>query len=250
MAEELGKIEKPTVEQFKKERKLFFVPLIFSLPETERDFAEIIGRYWDDVDTQIDNLEAKLGNVSKIFHEMVPEGGEPGSKVIQELNSAGYKVVQSRLEKGAVVQPIEDIDLFTEFMDWNRCMSIGLQNRKVIAKVYESYSEVLARRNDDIVKKLNESLKEKEIGILIMREGHHVQFPSDIDVFYISPPSLDELKRWLRKREEELQAEFARVSKEPEEPKKPEKAAETAEPVKSEEPVKSKKPRKPKKPRK
>ena len=247
MAEELGKIEKPTVEQFTKERKLFFVPLIFSLPETERDFAEMIGRYWDDVDTQINNLEGKLGSVSKIFHEMVPEGGEPGSNVIKELNSAGYEIVQSRIAKGAEVRPIEDVDLFTEFMDWNRCLSIGLQNRKVIAKVYESYAEVLTKRNEDIAKKLDENLKEKEIGILIMREGHHVQFPSDIDVFYISPPALDELKRWLRKREEELQAEFARVSKEAEEPTKPDEAAE---PVKPEEPREPKKPKKPKKSKK
>jgi hypothetical protein len=33
-----------------------------------------------------------------------------------------------------------------------------------------------------------------------MREGHQVQFPSDIQVFYVAPPSLDEIKRWLKEK--------------------------------------------------
>ena len=31
-----------------------------------------------------------------------------------------------------------------------------------------------------------------------MREGHQLQFPSDIEVFYVAPPALDEIKRWSR----------------------------------------------------
>jgi hypothetical protein len=31
-----------------------------------------------------------------------------------------------------------------------------------------------------------------------MAEGHHIQFPQDMRIFYVSPPSLDEIKRWLR----------------------------------------------------
>jgi hypothetical protein len=34
-----------------------------------------------------------------------------------------------------------------------------------------------------------------------MRENHEVQFPPDIQVFYIAPPALDEMKRWLRERQ-------------------------------------------------
>ena len=39
-----------------------------------------------------------------------------------------------------------------------------------------------------------------EIGLLLIREGHQVQFPSDIEVFYIAPPSLDAIKRWVSER--------------------------------------------------
>jgi hypothetical protein len=246
MAEELGKIEKPAVEKFSKGRKLFFVPLIFSPPETESDFTERIRKYWDEVETQLSNLEAKLGGVKKIFHEMVPEGGEQGAEVIRELNSYGYRIVKSRQEKGAEIRPVEDIELLTEFMDWSKCLSGGLQNRKVLTRVYESYSEVISKRNEDISKKLNELLKDDEIGLLLMREGHHVRFPSDMDVFYVSPPALDEIKRWIRAREEEMQAELTKTAVQPKESKEPEAPAK---PVEKKEPKKSKKANKPKNPK-
>ncbi len=46
-----------------------------------------------------------------------------------------------------------------------------------------------------------------------MREGHQVQFPTDIEVFYVAPPGLDEIKRWIRAREEEPQTPTDKDSK-------------------------------------
>ena len=42
-----------------------------------------------------------------------------------------------------------------------------------------------------------------------MREGHHLQFPADIQVFYVAPPSLDALQRALRQRQEKPYREEA-----------------------------------------
>ncbi len=213
MAKKLGKIEKPPVEKYSKGRKLLFVPLLFSPPDPEDDFVQKARKYWDEVESHVTNLESKLGSVSKVFHELVPLGGEEGSKVIEQLNSGSYQIVRARLDKGAEVQPVEDIELLTEFMDWSRCLSVGLQNQKVLTKVYKSYSEVRSRRNKDMAKKIDETLKEADIGILLMREGHQVQFPTDIEVFYVAPPGLDEIKRWLRAREEELETPTDEESK-------------------------------------
>lgn len=80
-------------------------------------------------------------------------------------------------------------------------MAIGLQNQKVLITVYQSYVEAGKRRNEFIARHLDETLKPDEIGIMFMREGHQVQFPPGIEVFYIAPPALDEIKRWLRHRE-------------------------------------------------
>jgi len=205
MAEELGKIEKPQVEEFKKGRKLFFIPLIYRGEESPEDYLEKFNKYWEQVEKQISELELKLGTVKRIYHELIPAGGEDGSKAIKELNDRSHKIIQNCLDKGAQLEAIEEGDLLTEFMDWSRCLIVGLQNQKVFSKVYESYSEVSKKRNEYIASKIYETLKTDEIGILLMRENHQVQFPSDIQIFYVAPPALDEIKRWLREREAKLE---------------------------------------------
>ena len=207
MAEELGKIEKPPVEEFKKGRKLYFVPLIYCGEETPEEYLEKFNKYWEQVEKQITELELKLGKVNRIYHELIPAGGEDGSQAIKELNDKSHKIIQTCLEKGAQLEAVEEGDLLTEFMDWGRCLIVGLQNQKVFTRVYESYTEVSKKRNEYIAGKIDETLNTDEVGILLMRENHQVQFPSDIQVFYVAPPALDEIKRWLRERQTESKEE-------------------------------------------
>jgi hypothetical protein len=198
MTEELGKIEKLPVEDFKGGRKLFFVPLIFSNKDLPPEFTEKYNRYWEQVESQLANLEIKLGPVTRIFHELVPESGEKGLETLKQLNANSLPIIQRSTLKGAVLEPIEDNAILTELMDWSRCLSIGLQNQKVFSAIYGFYTEANKKRNEYITRKIDETLKVEEIGILFMAEGHHIQFPADIRVFYVAPPALDELKRWLR----------------------------------------------------
>ena len=201
MSEELGKIEKPSAEEFKRGRKLYFVPLIYSGGESPPEYLEKFNKYWDQVENQVSDLELKLGQISKIYHELIPASGEKGAKAIKELHQRSYEVIKERLEKGARLEATEEGELLTEFMDWGRCLAIGLQNEKVFNKIYESYVEVSKRRNEYIAKHIDETLEVDETGILFMREGHQVQFPSDMQVFYVAPPALDEINRWLRDHE-------------------------------------------------
>jgi hypothetical protein len=198
MAEELGKIERPLTKEFRKGRKLFFVPLIYRGKESPSEYLEKVKKYWEQADEQLADLELKLGRASKIYHELVPSSGEAGVKAIKELNDGSYQIVKGRVEKGAQMEAIEDGKLLTEFMDWSRCLAVGLQSRKVFNTVYQSYVEAGKRRNESIAKRLDETLKADEIGLLFMQEGHQVQFPRGIEVFYVAPPALDEINRWLR----------------------------------------------------
>ena len=102
-----------------------------------------------------------------------------------------------------------------EFMDWNRCLAVGLQNQKVFTTVYKSYIEASEKRNKYISGQINETLKAEEIGVLFMREGHQVQFPPDIQVFYVTPPALDEINRWFRDREVRVNDSGEKQNKEP-----------------------------------
>jgi len=205
MSEELGKIEKPLAEEFKGGRKLYFVPVIYCARESPDEYLEKISKYWNQVENQMSDLELKLGKVDRIFHELIPVGGEDGIKAIKELNDKSYQIINNRLDKGAQLEAIEQNELLTEFMDWSKCLAIGLQNQEVFAKIYEFYTEASRKRNEHIAKQIDETLKPDEIGVLFMRGGHRVQFPSDIQIFYVIPPALDEIERWLRDREVESQ---------------------------------------------
>ena len=206
MAEELGKIERPSAEEFGVGRKVFYVPLVFSPMDPETDLLDLVNRYWDEVGDQVANLEAKLGKIAKVYHEMVPVGGEDGAKIIEELSTGSYKVSRKWLDSGAELQPIEEAEELAEFIDWSKCLFIGMQSVKVATKIFDFYREAQKLRSENITKRLDETLKEGEIGVLLMREGHQVQYPSDVKVFYIAPPSLDEIHRWMRARADKAQA--------------------------------------------
>ncbi|MBI4317151.1 MAG: hypothetical protein HY675_01565 [Chloroflexi bacterium] len=205
MAEELGRIERLPVDSYRTGRKLFFVPLVFAPREPEGDLQELVTRYWDQVEAHLSNLEAKLGSVNKIYHELVPIGGEEGAKAIESLNPWSYRIVQPRLGRGAQLQPIEEPELLAEYTDWGKCLASGLQSQAAIAKVFELYADVQKRRNERMAEQIDKTLEDSEAGILLMREGHQVQFPASIQVFYVAPPALDEIKRWVRERESTVQ---------------------------------------------
>jgi hypothetical protein len=207
MAQELGKIEKPAAEEYLAGKKIFFVPLIFSSHELPVEYLEKCGRYWEQADAQIANLESGLGAVKTIFHELVADSGETGLKSLEQLKIGSSKLVSTRMQKGASLELTEDNDILTELMDWSRCLSLGLRNQKVFSTIYAAYTEANKKRYESISKIISEGLKENEVCIVILGENHRVQFPSDAQIFYVAPPALDETKRWLRDYEAKAQAE-------------------------------------------
>ena len=201
MSEELGKIEKPSTEEFKGGRKLYFVPLVYCGKEPPDEYLEKYSRYWEQVESQIADLELKLGKINKVYHELISLGGEGGAKLIKSLNDRSYQTVKNRLDKGAKLEATEDGGILAEFMDWSVCLAMGLQSPTVVNKIYQFYVDASNKRNEHIAKHIDETLESDEIAVIFMVEGHLVQFPSDIQVFYVAPPALDEIKRWLRNRE-------------------------------------------------
>lgn len=201
MAEELGRIEKPAAEDYKEGRKLYFVPLIYLGGDSPDDYQKLALRYWEQVKSQISELETKLGTIQHIFHELIPGTGESALKAIAEICEKSSQIIKDCIERGAKLEALEDGDILSEFMDWSKCLLIGLQNQNVANKVYDAYLESSKKRNEYIIKKIDETLNSDEIGVLVMRESHQLQFPTDIQVIYIAPPALDEINRWLRDRE-------------------------------------------------
>lgn len=200
MAEQLGKMEKPEAQQFAGKRKLFLVPLIFSGQNAPPEYTEKFNLYWEQVVQHVANLELKVGKVNHVYHELITLIGEDGLKMMEKLSPSSYQIVRNKCQSSAVLEATEDKGLVDESMDWERSILMGFISQKVANVVYEFYLEALKNRYEHIAKRIAETLKDNEVGMLIVREGHMVQFPPDIEVFSVVPPVLDEIHRWQRAR--------------------------------------------------
>jgi hypothetical protein len=198
MPEQLGKIERLEVECFKQGKKLYLVPLVYSGEEAPDEYKEKCSRYWQQVAEQLINLASKIGRVSRVYHESIFQCGEDGMEAVERLNPSSYQIAKTQCDNGAIFETVEEKELFEEVMDWQRCLMLGFISDKVASKVSEFYVEAARKRNEFMAKKISETLKDDEAGLLFIREEHSVQFPDDVEVFSIFPPALDEIHRWLR----------------------------------------------------
>ena len=200
MTTPLGEISKPEAEQYRKGRKLYLVPLFLAPAEPPPDLQEKLERYWTGAQEHIARLEAALGPVDRIYHETVYLSGEEGAKQVEQINPGGYRLVDARRQAGAQLEATEDRALVEEGSDWQLCLSVGLVSQKASSTVVEAYLDVTSQRYTFIASRIDETLKEDESAILVIGDHHRVQFPSDIQVFYVAPPALDELRRWVTDR--------------------------------------------------
>ena len=92
----------------------------------------------------------------------------------------------------------EDLEILIETLDLQRCLMIPMASLTVATRLQEWHTEANSRRYEHIAARIDETLPEDGVGLLLIGERHQVQFPSDIEVFYVSPPALDEFRRWLQ----------------------------------------------------
>ena len=45
--------------------------------------------------------------------------------------------------------------------------------------------------------RIESTLGQGEVGLLVVSERHQVQFPADVEVFFVAPPALDEFRRCM-----------------------------------------------------
>jgi hypothetical protein len=198
MSQPLGKIEKPESENFIKGRKLFLVPLIYSSKEAPEDYVDKYELYWKEVAEQVLNLESKIGLITLVYHEAVSTDGQEGLDLLEKLNVKSHHIATQKCENGATVVAIEDKELAEEYVDWQRCLLMGLISEKATKKVTESFMDAAKKRYEYISKRIDKTLEKDATAILFLQEGHTVQFPKDIEVFSVAPPALDEIHRWFR----------------------------------------------------
>ena len=203
MAQELGQIEKPKVAVFLETRKLFCLPLIPSIKmkEGSEDLRNSIDLFWREAGKQINDLE-RAGRISYVFYESVTKEGEAGLEMVKQISEQSYSIVKEKLGQGAKLVIIEDEEVLDEFVDWSICLSVVRKSQKVQKKILEFYRDALKRKFERNAKTIDDTIKNGEAALLIMTYENRMQIqsylPSDIEIFLIHPPALNDFQRCFR----------------------------------------------------
>ena len=197
-AQELGRIDRPSAEQYRGRRKLILVPLVYSPAADDPVGAAALQNYWEQAQTQVAALENALGGLHRVYHESIAAGADEGMAQLQAGDLRSHGFVSLKREGGAVLEATENMEVLLETLDLQRCLMMPLASPAVAARLNDWYMEANRRRYEHIASRIDSTLEEEGVGLLLISERHQVQFPSDIEVFYISPPALDEYRRWLQ----------------------------------------------------
>jgi hypothetical protein len=194
---ELSKLEKPDAENFKGKRKLYCLPNVYPIPGSDEKYKNLISKFWDEAEIQISKLEL-MTPVTYVFCEMVYQN-ENALDVLSKIDSYLFDMVKKHIDKGAKLVPIEEENVFSEYVDWANCLKV-VTTEKVFTKVMEFFSEIANKRFHLITEIIDKNLGSSEAGLLIIKDEDRrkINFPPDVEIFLITPPAYDDILKFIR----------------------------------------------------
>jgi hypothetical protein len=197
---ELGQIQRPQAEEFSGKRKLYCIANIYPIEEAESDYRELVTKYWDEVALQIEKIEA-AGKAQKIFCEIVYQQGDEALDVLGRINEQMVQIIKKKIGEGSTLVPLESKEILGPYTDWGNCLRVVF-TKEVFTKILEFYKEFSEKRLQHFMSVIDSNLDESEAGLLFMKDEDRskIQFPKDIEVFLITPPSYDDIMRWFREK--------------------------------------------------
>ncbi len=190
----LGSTGKADAQNFENKRKLFLVPNLPTPPEIQETNASLLTKHRNQIQDNIESLEKSLGPVRYIFHELIHDSDENAIAALDTISPQHKHICERICESSGKFIATDDQQLLFQMMDLQRCLSVGLISQEVYKLISESFEKTINDRNQHIAKIIDQNIKDNEVGLLFISEDHKIQFPSDLQVFYISPPTYNELK--------------------------------------------------------
>jgi hypothetical protein len=207
-------------------RRIIYVPII----HTSADFGniaseiekKIIDRYggekweghkkaisdfWDSIYDYFRSLDVEG---FKIYQDGLVADGDLGMKIVKtaaESGSKNYLLVYNLVERGAIIVKTEDIDIVKKERDFvvKMAQSKSFIERLLHYTKYMLYKERLLKQRDEyIVKRINETLKEGETGIVFLGALHNVvsMLPTDIEIIEVKKK--EEVERYEKQLQRKL----------------------------------------------
>lgn len=162
--------------------------LLHLAPKLPPDFEEKSAEFWNYVEEKLNPLSARI---KKVYHERLGEGG------LKDLEEAklgeSLRLVRKLLASGSELQPTEDAMLVAESESW-----LNMLKTNSHAVLQELYEESLKERDAYMVRSVDWTLKEGEVGVLLVQPGRALRFPEDVKVIRMAPfDPADYLNSWL-----------------------------------------------------
>jgi len=157
--------------------------------------------FWDAISDYFDSLDVKG---MKIYQDGMVGEGELGQKIVEDTAKAGsknYQLVAKLLERGAVLVKTEDFKFVKQ--EYDRLLAIT-QAKSILRKVmaflkYKLVKTILLNRRDAfIAKRIDETLRAGEKGVLFIGAFHKIKnrLPENIQVREIK--DTDKVRRYQR----------------------------------------------------
>jgi hypothetical protein len=108
-----------------------------------------------------------------------------------KMNERVAGIIKQKMEEGGTLVPVEKEEILGPYSDWGNCLRVVFTHQ-VFAKILEFFTDLSGKRLEHIMDVINTRLSEAEAGLLIMKDEDRMklQFPADIEVFLVTPPSM------------------------------------------------------------
>ena len=150
-----------------------------------------------------------------------PQAGEEGvgitvsaspDPVAPDADATSRRIqAQAHFAAGATLEAFDNDDLFSQIVDWSRCMQVGLSSQAVADVIQENYAAAAEARFEGMSKALEEKIGDAEAAVVIISSARSIKMPEGAEQFNVMPPELDELVRWTREASEQAMAEAQRA---------------------------------------
>jgi len=185
-------------------RTLILIPLMYTreqlktiLSEVPEDYESKSEEFWNYVE---EKLKPMVSRISTVYLEALCEGGSRGLELIGSLEKS-QALVRRLIETGSRLEASEDEVLVVETESWAQL--IRSSSNPVLLELYRDNME---ERDRYVADRVNQTLKDGEIGVILLDPSRNVQPPEDTKLIRMCPfDPKDYLNSWsvrLRLRKE------------------------------------------------
>jgi len=160
---------------------------------------EEVAAFWQRLRADVmERVERELAGAGwgklRIYQDGMPAGGETARRIVDDVADKGslnYQMLRELLERGARLEKTEHVGLLREEYRLIReiVAAPGPAERAHAQQTYRRRSEaLLARRDCFIARRIDETLREGEVGLLFIGASHRVRsyLPGDIKTIRLS----------------------------------------------------------------